>query len=815
MAEADDTLRERITYLVPLNKLSAERQSRLLDQAEVIELRKKQTLFEQGDRDDYTFYVLEGDLEMYSDDSLIKRVSGGDGASFQPLAQLQPRQMTAIAKSKARVLRLKRALLDQLLSLDEAPPEAVATGVEVEEMETDASGDWLMTMLQSELFTRIPPSNIQSLLDTLETVAIKAGENVVTQGEPGDYYYALQTGTCEVVRAGSNQREIRLAELRPGDTFGEEALVSGAKRNATVRMLTDGELARLTKEDFARLIKAPLLSSMSRAEADALAADGAVWLDVRFEDEHGHNGLPGSTNIPLGTLRTRMDELDPERRYIAYCDSGGRSSAAAFLLAEKGFDVVHLEGGAVEEPVPEQAPDKKPAKAPAKKNKSATQAKAAPAAKKATPPQPKPEPAAPETLEADARASSLEAEVQKATLTIEQAQKLMAEAEAMKAQAEKIVAEKLAAEKQKIEQDAEHLSSKLAEAERREEEADRRLEDLESTAQRHIEQEKQKIEQEAAALRAKIEEAEKLKNTLAAQQKAAAAEAEERHREVEQKLVELEASATARLEEEKQRLEATYEKQAEQLESMQAEREAELRAQLHSELTAERNKLGAEFARTTEELEKARAERKAALDAKEAAAAEAQRMIEEFKERQQKLADEQREVLERERAKLREEAARIEKLREDAQRAREEAETAKARAEAELEKARARREKEQADEGEDLEIIEIQERAAAADVQLEKARETESVVAQAAKNNENELERTFDTSTEINMLLERELNEWVDEQDKMQESTLQREILSRQKEMVERIRARAAAAAAQQTDHDKALLDEIADQLGG
>lgn len=819
MADADELLTERITYLVPLNKLSTERQHKLLEQSEVVELRKKQTLFEQGDRDDYTFYVLEGDLEMYADDSLIKRVSGGDGASFQPLAQLQPRQMTAIAKTKARVLRVNRGLLDQLLSMDDAPAEAASTGVEVEEVETDASGDWLMTMLQSELFTRIPPSNIQSLLDTLETVELKAGDAVVTQGEPGDYFYALQTGHCEVVRTGSNKREIKLAELHPGDTFGEEALVSGARRNATVRMLADGELARLTKDDFAKLIKAPLLSNVSREDAEQLASDGAVWLDVRFEDEHAHNGLPGATNIPLGTLRTRMDELDTGTRYIAYCDSGGRSSAAAFLLAEKGFDVVYVEGGAVDEPLPEQPAEKAAPESPAPKKKAAAKKgkqKKAPAdeapAKKS--PEPAAESTAPETLEADARATALAAEVEKASLTIEQAQKLMAEAEAMKAQAEKIVADKLAAEKQKMAADAEALNDRLAEAERREEEADKRIEDLESTAQRHLEEEKQKVEQEAEALRKKLEEAEKLKQTLAARQQAAEAEAEEQHREVEKKLSELEQKAAARLEEEKTRLEATFEKQAAQLESLQAEREAELREKLEAELTAERNKLSAEFARTTEELEKARADRQAALDAKEAAAAEAQRMIEEFKARQQELADEQRAALEQEREKLRAEAERIEKLRADAQRAREEAEAAQAQAEAELAKARERQDGTPAETSDDLEIIEIEQRAAAADRDLEKARETEDAVARAAKDNEDELERTYDTATEINMLLQRELNEWVDEQDKMQESTLQREILSRQKEMVERIKARAAQAAAQQSDHDKSLLDEIAEQLG-
>ena len=426
MTDQEDTLQSRLDFLVPLNKLPPDRQSRLLEQSETLGLKKKQTLFKQGDRDDYTYYVLEGDIEMYADDSLIKSVSGGDAASFQPLAQLQPRQMTAIAKTKVRILRVDRGLLDQLLSVDESETvDEPNTGVEVEEMKSDASGDWLMTMLQSELFSRIPASNIQSLLDTLETVDAKAGENVVSQGEPGDFYYAVQSGACEVVRTGSKSKEVRLAELTAGDTFGEEALISGAKRNATVRMTVDGELARLTKDDFTQLIKAPLLSTVNRDEADKLASNGALWLDVRFDDEHKHNGLPKSFNIPLSSLRTRMDELGASLSYIVYCDSGGRSSAAAFLLAEKGYNVVHVEGGAVDEPIPDQPEQATAKKTPAKKA-PAKKAPAKKAAAKKAPAEKAPEkPAPPEqgSSESALEADALAAEVEKAAFTIEQAQK--------------------------------------------------------------------------------------------------------------------------------------------------------------------------------------------------------------------------------------------------------------------------------------------------------------------------------------------------------------------------------------------------------
>lgn len=887
MNDIDSALQERVSFLVPLNKLPAERTARLLEQSELLELRKKDVLFRQGDRDDYTFYLLDGDIEMYADDSLIKRVSGGEGASFQPLSQLQPRQMSAIAKSKARVLRLKRSLLEQLLSMNDAPSAVPTSAVEVEEMEASQSTDWLMNLLQSELFTRIPPSNIQGLLDTLETVSLKRGEAVVKQGEPGDYYYAVQSGTCEVVRVGAKQREIRLAELGPGDTFGEEALISGSKRNATVRMTSDGELARLTKDDFTRLIKAPLLHAVDRAEAERFVADGARWLDVRFEDEHGHNGLPDSRNIPLGTLRTRMDELDPAIRYVTYCDTGGRSSAAAFLLAEKGFDVAYVAGGAVSEPAPPAPPADKAApaaragaapKTPTAAVKAAATAASVPTADTAV-------------LEAAVRASSLGAEVAKANLTIEQAHKLMAEAAAMKAEADSFVAQKLAREREQLAQEQAALAQQLAETEalkaaltaqqasaaadaRRQQEelarhsaehaqavearlaeqqqrierenallqerlttaealeasldaqqraaeaesarlhaeVARRSAELEQQAQNRLAAQQEKLAEETATLERRLAEAGKLREALSLQQRAAEAETSALQAEVERRSAELEQQAEARLKQEQARLETVYRKQAEQLESMQAGREAELREQLRVELARERGNFESAVARSNEELERARDERAAALAAKEAAAAEARQVIAEFKAQQQTLLAEQQAVFNAERERLREEAARIEKLRAETSRVRQEAAAVKAAAERELAAARANRAATVTIEV-DTEIIEIEQRASAAGRDLEQALQAESAAAHAARQNEDELERTYDTASEVKDLLRRELDDWVDEQESVQESTLQREILSRQKEMVERIRARAAAAKAQANNHTKSLLDEIEDQL--
>ena len=106
---------------------------------------------------------------------------------------------------------------------------------------------------------------------------------------------------------------------------------------------------RLSKDDFNELLKEPMLSWLTGEEADAMVKnESAVWIDVRMESEHKDSGIPGSINIPLITLRIKSSALDTKKKYIVYCDSGRRSSAAAFLLSERGLQVYCLKGGLVE-----------------------------------------------------------------------------------------------------------------------------------------------------------------------------------------------------------------------------------------------------------------------------------------------------------------------------------------------------------------------------------------------------------------------------------------------------------------------------------
>jgi rhodanese-related sulfurtransferase len=213
-------------------------------------------------------------------------------------------------------------------------------------MEGAGGEDWMTTLLQTKAFHRIPPANIQAIFLRMQRVPYRAGEVIIKQGEEGDYFYAIISGKCVVTRETPlNVEGIKLAELNVGDTFGEEALIAEAKRNATVTMGTDGVLMRLNKEDFRELMNEPLLQWVNFEEAREIVAKGGKWLDVRLPSEHQNLCIEDSLNIPLYFIRLKLSALDRNIPYVVYCDTGRRGSAAAYIMVERGFDAFVLTGG--------------------------------------------------------------------------------------------------------------------------------------------------------------------------------------------------------------------------------------------------------------------------------------------------------------------------------------------------------------------------------------------------------------------------------------------------------------------------------------
>ena len=344
MVEEREASVQLLKTLAPLDGLKRDNLAALAKKVTVRKLSAGRTLFKEGDTDKRTIWLVGGMLEVSEAGRTVAIIRGGTREARTPLYPQLPRRVTARATEEISYLSIDSDLLDVMITWDQ-------TGTyEVAELQSQIEGtggdDWMTTLLQTKAFHRIPPANIQAIFMRLERMPYKAGEVVIKQGDEGDFFYIIVSGKCIVTRETPLNRDgIKLAELGVGDTFGEEALIAEAKRNATVTMTTDGVLMRLNKQDFRELMNEPLLQWVSNDQAREIIAKGGRWLDVRLPSEHQNLSIDGALNIPLYFIRLKLSALDRNIPYVVYCDTGRRSSAAAYILVERGFDAYVLTGG--------------------------------------------------------------------------------------------------------------------------------------------------------------------------------------------------------------------------------------------------------------------------------------------------------------------------------------------------------------------------------------------------------------------------------------------------------------------------------------
>ncbi len=213
---------------------------------------------------------------------------------------------------------------------------------EVSEIVAEKSSNWMTKMLQSALFARLTATNIQKIFWRMEQIAVESDEVAVKQGGFGEYYYVVERGYCKVSCQIRGEKEIHLADLGPGEAFCEAALIANDERNASVTMLSQGTLMRLSLDDFNELIHKPLLREVSAKLAIAQVDCGWRWLDIRYPEEHAMGVMRNSQNIPFNILRLHANRLDKKRPYIVCSDDPTQSAGRAFLLLERGLPVVYL-----------------------------------------------------------------------------------------------------------------------------------------------------------------------------------------------------------------------------------------------------------------------------------------------------------------------------------------------------------------------------------------------------------------------------------------------------------------------------------------
>ena len=119
------------------------------------------------------------------------------------------------------------------------------------------------------LFESVPDEDLEKISPFVSEVSVSQGKPLVTEGDYAYEFMAIEEGTAEVRRGDE-----KLAELGPGDFFGEMGLLGDDRRNATVVATSPMRLLTLDQWDMKRLEKAAptaaeRIRSKARARSDA------------------------------------------------------------------------------------------------------------------------------------------------------------------------------------------------------------------------------------------------------------------------------------------------------------------------------------------------------------------------------------------------------------------------------------------------------------------------------------------------------------------------------------------------------------------
>jgi len=320
---------ETIKALHPFSEMNDDEFKEVMTKANLSSWVKGKMIFKRADEDTKVYWLISGGLDLLDEKFEAKNRKDGDEVAQFPIDDNSPHRLTAVSTEDSKILILEKNDLGLYAGGGQASSQ----------VEEEEGIDWMSTLLSSPLFEFIPPANIQTLFGRFEETSYEAGDAVIQQGDKGDYFYVIQAGRAKVERT-TGEKTVVLAELQPGDNFGQDALISDEPRNATVQMTTNGTLMRLSEPDFQSLLMKPVIETVSMEETQEMIDQGeprTYIIDVRSPKEVEVDKIPGSLNVPFLLLRKNLSKLKTEGIYVMADEGGKRAELGAYILNEKGF----------------------------------------------------------------------------------------------------------------------------------------------------------------------------------------------------------------------------------------------------------------------------------------------------------------------------------------------------------------------------------------------------------------------------------------------------------------------------------------------
>lgn len=248
-------------------------------------------------------YLARGKVQTFSPDQVLR------SSPHRGLEHFYPGCTQARALQTSQILRIDAAQRSFLLNRAVTP----------EPVSLEHNTEWLQRFLRTHMMQQLSRQHWQVLIDAFVIRQINAGCEFIRQGDSGRQCYVVESGHGVVHRNGKT-----LAHLGPGDFFGEDALITGAHRSASVSALDNMLVHAVDKTVFVKHVLHRLVEVVSRPGLGQL-----LNLDPHCR--------PDAQPFSIEHARDFAQQMDPRRVYYIVGGTSGERALCAFLLVKRGF----------------------------------------------------------------------------------------------------------------------------------------------------------------------------------------------------------------------------------------------------------------------------------------------------------------------------------------------------------------------------------------------------------------------------------------------------------------------------------------------
>ena len=314
----------------------------LAEKVQSVKLSAGSQIIKEGAPASSFYIVCSGEVEItkmteFGQSAKVASAGSGDGFGEMALLTNLPRSCTVTAKTDVTLAKISKADFEEIVGLD-------TTFSSMLERKAKDHADF-NTLKTLQPLALIEPEKMLALISSMQEKTFAPGENIITQGEKGDAYYIVKSGCVAVLQKKGDNEPEKVAELKSGEGFGEEAIIRYKPRNATVQAITETTVLSLDKPTFEKILRRAFIENAFSEDLDEEERGQYTYIDARIQPEYEEEHIAGAINIPIEILRNKFSELDKSKEYFTYCTNDSRGMTAAFLMKSMGFKVQALRGG--------------------------------------------------------------------------------------------------------------------------------------------------------------------------------------------------------------------------------------------------------------------------------------------------------------------------------------------------------------------------------------------------------------------------------------------------------------------------------------